>query len=112
MDYADLGGRVRKQRHELGLTQQELADKVGVSTSFLGHVERGSRRASLETLVALANALDVSTDYLLAGSLDSVEAQAQDLLNSGKRMVIREILRTMQEHLSDWGEAKQEDDPS
>ena len=70
MDYMDLGKRVRKQRQLIGLTQQELADRIGVSTSFVGHVERGTRKASLETLVALSNALGVGVDYLLAGSLE------------------------------------------
>lgn len=71
MDYVDMGKRVRKQRQLIGLTQQELAERIGVSTSFVGHVERGTRKASLETLVALSNALGVGVDYLLAGSLQS-----------------------------------------
>ena len=54
MDYVDMGKRVRKQRQLIGLTQQELAERIGVSTSFVGHVERGTRKASLETLVALS----------------------------------------------------------
>ena len=62
MDYIDLGRRVRKQRVSLDWTQEQLAEKVGVSTSFVGHVERGSRKASLETRVALANALHVGVD--------------------------------------------------
>ena len=89
MDYVDMGKRIRKQRQLIGLTQQELAERIGVSTSFVGHVERGTRKASLETLVALSNALGVGVDYLLAGSLQSSP-------------VIREILSTLQEHLSDW----------
>ena len=69
MDYVDMGKRVRKQRQLIGLTQQELAERIGVSTSFVGHVERGTRKASLETLVALSNALGVGVDYLLAGMI-------------------------------------------
>jgi transcriptional regulator with XRE-family HTH domain len=69
MDYADIGRRIRIQRRYLNITQGELAKRIGVSASFIGHLERGSRQASLETLVALANELDVSTDYLLSLSL-------------------------------------------
>ena len=57
MDYFALGKRIRKRRVEQGMTQEQLAQQVGVTTSFIGHLERGSRKASLETLVALANAL-------------------------------------------------------
>lgn len=108
MDYVDLGKRVRKQRQLIGLTQQELAERIGVSTSFVGHVERGTRKASLETLVALSNALGVSVDYLLAGSLqsDPDEEDASASMDPNRRLVIREILSTLQEHLSDWSSDK------
>ena len=104
MDYVDMGKRVRKQRQLIGLTQQELAERIGVSTSFVGHVERGTRKASLETLVALSNALGVGVDYLLAGSLQSSpdEENPSGAMDPHRRLVIREILTTLQEHLSDW----------
>ena len=57
MDYVDIGRRIRIQRRQLNLTQGELAKLIGVSSSFIGHLERGTRQASLETLVALANEL-------------------------------------------------------
>ena len=108
MDYVDMGKRVRKQRQLIGLTQQELAERIGVSTSFVGHVERGTRKASLETLVALSNALGVGVDYLLAGSLQSSpdEENPSTTMDPNRRMVILEILTTLQEHLSDWGPDK------
>ena len=104
MDYVDMGKRVLKQRQLIGLTQQELAERIGVSTSFVGHVERGTRKASLETLVALSNALGVGVDYLLAGSLQSSpdEENPSGAMDPNRRLVIREILSTLQEHLSDW----------
>ena len=108
MDYVDMGKRVRKQRQLIGRTQQELAERIGVSTSFVGHVERGTRKASLETLVALSNALGVGVDYLLAGSLQSSpdEENPSGAMDPNRRLVIREILTTLQEHLSDWGPDK------
>ncbi len=69
MDYQKLGGTIRRIRKQLNMTQEQLAEKVGISASFLGHVERGSRKASVETLVGIANALQVGTDRLFAGSL-------------------------------------------
>ena len=65
MDYVLLGKRVRIRRQVLELTQEGLAEKIGVSTSFIGHIERGSRKLSVETLYALCKALDTSADFLI-----------------------------------------------
>ena len=65
MDYVQLGKLVRIRRKSLGLTQEELAELLGVSTSFVGHIERGTRKLSVETLHGLCMALDTSADYLM-----------------------------------------------
>ncbi len=65
MDYVLLGKRVRIRRTVLELTQEGLAEKIGVSTSFIGHIERGTRKLSVETLYALCKALETSADFLL-----------------------------------------------
>jgi len=69
MNYIALGERVRKSRKEMKLSQARLAFQVEISTSFLGHIERGTRKASLETIIRLANALHVGLDALLVDSL-------------------------------------------
>ena len=48
VDYKDLGHRVRTLRRMRDLTQEELAEKLDISASFLGHIERGTRVASLD----------------------------------------------------------------
>lgn len=65
MDYAAMGARIRRCRMEMGLTQEQLAEKVELSASFLGHIERGTRTASIDTLVRLCQALEVTADSLL-----------------------------------------------
>lgn len=65
MDYMQLGKRVRIRRQVLGLTQEGLAERIGVCTSFIGHIERGTRKLSVETLHDLCRALNVSADFLL-----------------------------------------------
>ncbi len=103
MDYVDLGRRVRKQRKIRGWTQEMLAEKIGVSTSFIGHVERGTRKASLETLVALANTLEISVDYLLAASLEGEPLVPKDLnMRDNQRLAMQEIMATIQTHLMNW----------
>lgn len=65
MDYAAIGERVRIRRKELKITQEKLAEMVDVSTSFIGHIERGTRKLSVETLFKVCKALDISADFLL-----------------------------------------------
>lgn len=66
MNYIDLGRRVRQLRKDMHITQEELAERVDISASFLGHIERGTRIASLETLVKLCRALNTHPNHLLA----------------------------------------------
>lgn len=60
-----LGKRIRKLRRQLDLTQEQLAERVGVSTTHVGLVETGKRRASLKTLQKIAKVLKVKTRDLL-----------------------------------------------
>ena len=75
MDYAAMGQRVRQRRQSLGLKQGEVAASVGVTTSFIGQIERGEKKASAETIVALCERLDVSADWLLMGRENRCDQQ-------------------------------------
>lgn len=59
------GELVRQKRHELGLTQEELAEKAGLHPTYVGSVERGERNIALENIVSLAKALKCSPKDLL-----------------------------------------------
>lgn len=59
------GKRLREARMEKGITQQLLAERVGISLRNYQAYEQGARRPTFETLVGLADELDVSTDWLL-----------------------------------------------
>ena len=65
VDYKALGGRICRLRRTAGLTQGDLANLVGLSASFLGHIERGTRVLSVETLMAISTALDCTPNVLL-----------------------------------------------
>lgn len=60
-----LGERIARIRKERGLTQVQLADKIGIIQSIISSVESGDRRLSAEMAVRFAQALDVSMDELL-----------------------------------------------
>ncbi|MDD2649089.1 MAG: helix-turn-helix transcriptional regulator [Eubacteriales bacterium] len=62
MDYKLMGTKIRMYRQRQGLTQAQLAGRVAVSTSFIGHIERGSRKASIETLESICRVLKISMD--------------------------------------------------
>lgn len=65
MDFKVIGKRIRNARRCADLTQEQLAEAAGVSTSFIGHIERGTRVPSVQTLCAICHALDCSLDYIL-----------------------------------------------
>lgn len=64
-DYISMGSRIRKARKEKHLTQEQLAEACNLSTAHIGHIERGTRALSIESLVTISEILSVSTDYLL-----------------------------------------------
>ena len=70
-----MGMRIRQLRKAKGWSQGGLAQKCGISMSFLGHIERGSRIMSMETFANICMALDAGADELLwgvAGPSDAV----------------------------------------
>ncbi|MEC0092216.1 helix-turn-helix domain-containing protein [Paenibacillus macquariensis] len=69
MDYIQLGSRLRKERLKHNFTQERLAEKIDVSHAYIGQIERGERSLTLETLIKLANQLEVTADELLHESL-------------------------------------------
>lgn len=64
------GRRVREVRNYYRYTTEQLAGMAGVSTQFLSDVERGKKSMTALNVLRLANALHVSTDFLLQGSDD------------------------------------------
>lgn len=103
MDYFNLGSKIRKQRIAQDLTQEELAEQVGVSTSFIGHLERGTRKGSLETIVSISNVLGLSIDYLLGGSLNLTPiGKVPKNLSVNQSIAFRNIVAAICENLGCW----------
>ena len=91
MLYVDLGKRIKQQRLLAEMTQEKLAEKAGISLSFLGHIERGSRKASLDTFVKICNALGVSPSLLLQDTLEDGLLGDNTHLSEPQRKLLREI---------------------
>ena len=61
----EFGNRLKDLRTKAGLTQKQLADRLGVTSSVVSYYELSERSPSPEVLVKLARIFHVSTDYLL-----------------------------------------------
>ena len=72
-DYKALGERIRKARQIRGITQSQLSEMCDIASSYAGIIERGDKKASIDTIVKVSNALNVATDYLLFDSLEIKE---------------------------------------
>ena len=57
--------KVRMQRHELHLTQEELAEAAGIHVNFVGGIERATRNPSLTSIVKIAKALGLTPKDLI-----------------------------------------------
>jgi len=73
IDYAGIGKRIKMFRQKLGLSQEQLSEQAGLTPAHLSHIETGNTKASLPTLVNLAEALGVSMDDLLVDSIDKTK---------------------------------------
>ena len=68
MDYfaqIELGMRIKRLRVAKGLTQEKLAEALGVSLEHIGKIERGKRTPSLDLVIAMSKFFHASTDYIL-----------------------------------------------
>ena len=106
MNYKLLGSRVREQRMKKGITQEQLAELCNISSSYIGIIERGDKKLSVETLVKVANTLNVSTDYLLLDSLQlTPDARTGELasaingLKPDEVNMVLDVVKTLASHL-------------
>jgi transcriptional regulator with XRE-family HTH domain len=99
MNHAAMGARIKARRKELHLTQGQLAEVCSLSSSFLGHIERGTRIASIDTLCALCSALNVSADYLLGLQTETaikpiLDGLTQEDIEAGSKLLKKIIALT------------------
>ena len=71
MNTSSIGKRIRKVREQRGWRQEDFAEKIGLSVTYTGMIERGEKVPKLETFITIANVLGVSADQLLADVLDT-----------------------------------------
>ena len=107
INYANLGEKIKSVRKRRGYTQETLAEICDISTGFLGHIERGTRKLSLDTLFCIATVLNVSLDYLLidsAGKSDNFLQQVDSAARSqdpSAYNTFRKIVKILAEHIDE-----------
>lgn len=75
MDTRAFGNRLNKARKDIRISSEALGKLVSINASFIRQMEIGKKGPSIESLVALCNALKVSPDYLLTDYLDKYSKQ-------------------------------------
>ena len=65
IDYASIGKKVKQIRLSKGITQEQLAEAVGVGVTHISHLETGSGTVSLKVFLAIVNYLECSADEIL-----------------------------------------------
>ena len=68
VDYVLLGERIKFWRQQKNLTQEQLAEKVGVTPGFISLIEIGKRRVGLESLLSICTELEITLNELLVGN--------------------------------------------
>ncbi len=68
-----IGHRIMLRRKQLGYTQEQAAEKSDLSHQFFSTVETGRKNIRAESIIKVARALEVSTDYLLTGAVNQVD---------------------------------------
>lgn len=75
----NMGARITQRRKELQLTQEQLAEKMGVSLQTISCIELGKKAVRPENLANLCVCLDVTSDYILYGKRN--ESQMNELVS-------------------------------
>ena len=102
IDTIELGSRIRQARTDRNMSQIELAEACGISVPYVSDIERGKKCFSVDILLRIALALQVSTDWLLRLDIPQTEyaynAEAAELLadcNQEEAFVLLESLHNL-----------------
>jgi transcriptional regulator with XRE-family HTH domain len=93
---AQIGKALREARSRFGLTQEDVAERVGLAAEVYGRMERGTVLPSVPTLVRLAHALGVSANFLVGLATEESPDDAdpsQDIIRDGLTSDSRRVLR-------------------
>ncbi len=93
--YVEIGERLRLQRRKMGLTQEQTAELLGISSTYYGEIERGNRKLSVQRVLTVYEKMGLEPTYLLTGELLSAKELANLFKDCPreKEAVLEQILR-------------------
>lgn len=99
-DLVESGKRIKGLREAKGYTQESFADKIGMSQKTVAAIENGRKGTTIDTLVAMAEVLDASLDYIVVGKERNqvVDNMLEGLEKSKQEMAIK-ILKGILENI-------------
>ncbi len=77
-----IGKRIKQRREELGLTQEQFAEKTGLTTNYISTVERGASFPRCEKLITILNALETTADTIFCDVVLAPSSQQTSQLSS------------------------------
>lgn len=92
IDFVITGQRIREARKYRGLTADVLAEKVGLATESLRHIENASSKPGLNTLFKIATELDVSLDYITGRTSELAVSLAGRGLTPAQEQMVQAIV--------------------
>ena len=107
LNYKTIGKRIKFARKKKGLTQEVLAEIIDKSPSYISYIETGKKQLSLETLVNIANTLEVSADDLLSFNIEfhhEAKSEFSSILekcNMYEKKVITDVAKALKQSLQD-----------
>ena len=106
IDYYSIGQRIRKYRRLNGLSQEELAERIDISTTHMSHIETANTKLSLPVLNDIAEALGISVAILMGkdtnGSIVGIINEIESIINDctpQQARVIADIVRTSKQSI-------------
>lgn len=92
-----IGEKVRQLRKAMGLSQEELAHKTDLGTSYLSALERGEKNPTVGTLMRISDVLDTTLAELIAGDEIRAVREVEELLKDVPARLRGPVLRVLRE---------------
>lgn len=107
LNYIIIGKHIKKARKKMKITQEKLAELIDKCPSYISYIETGRKKLSLETLIDIANTLQVSADELLSFNIEyknEVKDEFSSILencSTYEKKIISDTARALKQSLRD-----------
>lgn len=104
INYTNVGNRIRAERECFGITREKFSELLQLSPYYVGQIERGERKMSIDTLINVSECLHISLDFLVYGSPDMFDEDSslKSLINKcsdKESKVIEDVIKVILPHI-------------